>query len=360
MALLRCQSVKLLNMISDNRLLLKTPDIFRSAQLSSTMCSKPAVLATRSRETFPPTVLNELESSCSVTYWKTNTPIPHQDLLKMIKGKDALLCLLTDQVNEEVLQESDKLKVVATMSVGYDHLDLEALKERNIKVGYTPGVLTDATADLTVAVLLATSRRLLEGNMALKSGNWSTWSPQWMCGPQLSGSTVGIVGLGQIGRSVMLRLKPFGVNRFVYCGRSKKDDGWEEGAEFLTFDELLQSSDFVIITCSYAPDLHHMFNSRAFGLMKESSVLVNTSRGGVINQDDLVEALTNHKIFGAGLDVMTPEPLPTDHPLIKLNNCVLVPHLGSATIQTREKMLKITVENILAGLHNQPMPAQIC
>jgi len=179
------------------------------------------------------------------------------------------------------------------------------------------------------------------------------------CGPELSGSTVGIVGLGQIGQAVMHRLRPFKVARFVYSGRSKKDESWEEEAEFVAFDELLKVSDFVVVTCSYSPELHHMFDSRAFGLMKNSSIFVNTSRGGIVNQDDLVTALTSRTIFAAGLDVMTPEPIPTDHPLTKLDNCVLIPHVGSAGLQTRTKMTEMTVENLLAGLQGRPMPAQL-
>jgi len=157
----------------------------------------------------------------------------------------------------------------------------------------------------------------------------------------------------------MKRLQPFNVDRFVYSGRTKKDDSWEDGAQFVTFDELLQVSDFVIVTCAYSAELHHLFDSRAFGLMKKTSVLVNTSRGGIINQDDLVTALSSGTIFAAGLDVMTPEPLPTDHLLAKLDNCVLIPHLGSATIQTRGKMTQMTVDNLLAGLQDKPMPAQL-
>jgi len=320
---------------------------------------KPKVFTTRSRDSFPTSALETLEASCDVSYWKDNSVIPKQDLLNNIGDKDALFCLLTDKIDKEVLEAAKNLKVLATMSVGYDHLDLDTLKSKNIRVGYTPGVLTDSTADLTVSLLLATSRRLLEGSKALKDGKWSAWSPMWMCGPELAGSTVGIVGLGQIGKAVMNRLKPFGVSKFVYHGRSKKDSDYEDGAEFLSFEDLLQVSDFVLVTCAYSPDLHHKFNSAAFNKMKSSSILVNTSRGGIINQDDLVEALKNKTIFAAGLDVMTPEPLPTSHPLTSLENCVLIPHLGSATIQTRTVMAKMTVENILAGLAEKTMPAQL-
>ena len=321
--------------------------------------SKLKVFTTRSRDSFPNSAMEVLESSCDVSYWKDNSVIPKEDLISNIKDKDALFCLLTDKVDKEVLDSANNLKVVSTMSVGFDHLDLGTLKAKNVKVGYTPGVLTDSTADLTVSLLLATSRRLLEGSAALKAGGWSAWSPLWMCGPELAGSTVGIVGLGQIGKAVMKRLKPFGVAKFVYCGRTQKDADYEDGAEFITFEELLTVSDFVLVTCSYSPDLHHKFDKKAFSMMKQTSILINTSRGGIINQEDLVEALKNKDIFAAGLDVMTPEPLPISHPLTTLDNCVLIPHLGSATIQTRTIMSKMTVENILAGLAGKTMPAQL-
>jgi len=321
--------------------------------------SKPKVYTTRSRDSFPSSVMSVLESSCEVSYWVDNSVIPKKDLISNIKDKDALFCLLTDKVDKEILDSADNLKVVSTMSVGFDHLDLEALAAKGVKVGYTPGVLTASTADLTVSLLLATSRRLIEGSTALKCGTWSSWSPLWLCGPELSGSTVGIVGLGQIGQAVMTRLKNFGVAKFVYCGRTKKDADYEDGAQFVTFEELLTVSDFVLVTCSYSPDMQHKFDKKAFSKMKQTSILINTSRGGIINQDDLVEALKNKDIFAAGLDVMTPEPLPISHPLIALDNCVLIPHLGSATIQTRTIMSKMTVDNILAGLADKPMPAQL-
>jgi len=321
---------------------------------------KPTVFATRARASFPTEEIEKLEQECEVTYWKDDSVIPKEDLMLNVKNKDAILCLLTDKIDSDVLKEAGKLRVLATMSVGFDHLDVEGLKGKGVKVGYTPGVLTDATAELTVALLLATSRRLMEGNKALKNGEWRSWSPLWMCGPQLSGSTVGIVGLGNIGQAVMSRLKPFGVRKFVYSGRNKKDAGQENGAEFVSFEDLLKISDFVIITCSYSPDLHKKFNKNAFSLMKNSSILINTSRGGIIDQEDLIEALKSGQIFAAGLDVMTPEPLPSEHPLTHVDNCVLVPHLGSATIQTRTEMMTMTVKNIIAGLNDQKMPAQLC
>jgi len=317
------------------------------------------VFVTRCRQSFPAAAMERLEAQCQVSYWRDNSVIPKAELQAGLRGQHALLCLLTDKLDEEMLEGAGELKVVATMSVGHDHLDLAALHRRNIAVGYTPGVLTASTADLTVSLLLATSRRLMEGSAALRAGDWPAWSPQWLCGPELAGSTVGIVGLGNIGRAVMARLKPFGPSRFLYSGRCKKEEDWEDGAEFVSFEQLLQHSDFVLVTCAFSPELHHKFDKAAFATMKSSAVFINTSRGGIVNQEDLAEALSTNQIFAAGLDVMTPEPLPPSDPLTRLSNCVLVPHLGSATIQTRAIMANMTVENILAGLEGTKMPARV-
>lgn len=246
------------------------------------------------------------------------------------------------------------------MSVGYDHLSVDELKKRNIKIGYTPNILTDATAELTIALLLATSRRLLEASEEARTGGWAAWSPFWMCGPSLSGSTVGIVGFGRIGQEVAKRLKPFNVKRIIYQNRSAKDNEAKEiGTERVTFDELLKNSDFVIVTISLTPESSNMFNDDTFKKMKSTAVLVNTSRGGVVDQDALVRALQNRTIWAAGLDVMIPEPLPLDNPLFKLKNCIILPHIGSASLDTRRNMAALTAKNIVAGLKNENMPAEL-
>jgi len=321
------------------------------------------ILVTRSRQAFPTEAMNLLEQSCQVTYHTEDKPIPKEDLLAGIKDKDGLLCLLTDKIDSQVLDAAgSSLKVVGTMSVGTDHLDIKEMKSRNIRIGYTPDVLTAATADLAVALLLATSRRLLEGNKALKTGGWSSWDPLWLCGPGLSGSTVGIVGLGRIGEAIMCRLKPFGVSQFVYSGRSKKPDHVENGAKFVTFDQLIETADFVMVSTAFTEQMRGLFNKEVFDRMKSSAVLINISRGGIINQEALYDALKTKQIFAAGLDVMEPEPLPTDHPLTKLDNCVLIPHLGSAELQTRGLMANMTVNNILNALSGdteKKMPAEL-
>ena len=302
-----------------------------------------------------------LEAACDVTYWREDSVIPAPELAAAVRDKAGLLCLLTDRVDSAVLEAGPALRVVATLSAGHDHLDLASLRARNILVASTPGVLTAATAELTVALLLATSRRLLEGSAALRAGKWRGWSPLWLCGPQLTGATVGIVGLGNIGQAVMARLQPFGVRRFLYWGRARKEAAAERGAEFVPFSTLLRESDFVVVTCAYSPELRHKFDTEAFQQMKRSAVLVNTSRGAVLDQAALEAALRTGQISAAGLDVMTPEPLPPDHPLTRLGNCVLVPHLGSATTQTRAAMADITVDNLLAALagNTEAMPSRL-
>lgn len=321
--------------------------------------SKPKLLLTRTPEELPSKSIEMLKPHFDMTFWNKAGPIEQDSLLRMIVDKDALFCLLTDTVDKQVLDQAPDLKVIGSMAVGYDHLDLTAAKSRGIKVGYTPDVLTDATAELTVALLLATSRRLFEASEQLKSGGWGSWDPLWMCGPSLKGSTVGIVGLGRIGQAVQRMLEPFGVSQFLYTGKNQLDPGLTRAAEYSTFEDLLSRSDFVIATCALTEDTRHMFNRQAFELMKPSAVFINTSRGGVVDQEALEWALSNNQISLAGLDVMTPEPLPTNHPLINLKNCILIPHIGSATLQTRTRMATLTAENLIAGIHGQPMPAQL-
>ncbi|XP_005105201.1 glyoxylate reductase/hydroxypyruvate reductase [Aplysia californica] len=308
----------------------------------------------------PPKALQMLQAGCDVNCWDSDEPPSRKGYLDSVRGIDALFCLLTDKIDAELLDAAGPgLKVVSTMSVGHDHIDLQECKARKITVGYTPGILTSATAELTVALLLATSRRLKEGMRAVVNGEWGTWKPTWLCGSGLDGSTVGIVGLGRIGIAVAQCLKPFGVAQFLYSGRSEKPEAESIKAKFVPFDDLLQTSDFVIACCALTQDTAGLFNKDAFSKMKKSAIFVNSSRGGVVNQEDLLHALTSGEIAGAGLDVTSPEPLPTDNPLLKLDNCVVLPHIGSATYSTREAMAVLAAENLLAGVRGEPMPCQL-
>ncbi|KAI8854824.1 glyoxylate reductase [Chytridium lagenaria] len=270
--------------------------------------SKPKVFATR---LIPPKALQTLreDQRVDVEVWESNEAIPRQTLLEKAAGVEGVLVMLTDKVDEEFM----KAAVVSTMSTGYDHIDINIAKTRpNLKLGYTPDVLTDCTAEITVGLLLATAHRFKEASKTVTDGTWGNWSPTWMCGMQLTGKTIGFVGFGRIGTAVAERLVPFKPAKFIYSSPSKKQRGEE---------------------------LHpHLFNKSTFKLMKPTSVLINTARGGIVHHDDLYDALNTGVIGSAGLDVTDPEPFPRTHPLTTLNNCTILPHIGSATNETREAM----------------------
>ncbi|XP_033829839.1 glyoxylate reductase/hydroxypyruvate reductase [Periophthalmus magnuspinnatus] len=310
----------------------------------------------------PPEGMQILSSAgvCEMSVWDSDEPVPKTELLKGVQGAAGILCLLSDKIDAEVLNAAGpNLKVISTLSVGFDHLALDEIKKRGIRVGYTPDVLTDATAELTVALLLATARRLPEGVEEVKNGGWSTWKPLWLCGYGLSGSTVGIIGLGRIGMAIAQRLMPFGVKRLLYTGRTAKPHAAEVNGEFAPIDTLLSESDFIVISCSLTPETQGLCDKAFFSKMKNTAVFVNTSRGAVVNQEDLYEALKNGQIAAAGLDVTTPEPLPTNHPLLTLKNCVVLPHIGSATYSTRGIMSSLAARNLLAGLQGTDMPSEL-
>ncbi|DAA26797.1 glyoxylate reductase/hydroxypyruvate reductase [Bos taurus] len=300
-------------------------------------------------------------ADCEVEQWDSDEPIPREDLEQRMAGAQGLLCLLSDRIDKKLLDAAGaNLKVISTMSVGVDHLALDEIKKRGIRVGYTPGVLTDATAELAVSLLLTTCRRLPEAIEEVKNGGWTSWKPLWMCGHGLSQSTVGIVGLGRIGQAIARRLKPFGVRRFLYTGRQPRpQEAAEFQAEFVSTPKLAAESDFIVVACSLTPATRGLCNKDFFQWMKKTAVFVNISRGEVVDQDDLYQALASGQIAAAGLDVTTPEPLPTNHPLLTLKNCVILPHIGSATHRTRNIMSVLAADNLLAGLRGEPMPSEL-
>ena len=282
---------------------------------------------------------------------------PAMVLLEQVRGVDGVYCLLTERIDGELLDAAGpQLKVVSTMSVGYDHVDLPALRARGVALGNTPGVLTETTADLALALLLAAARRLPEAWSAAKDGTWGPWQPEWMTGRDVHGSTVGIVGLGRIGAAVARRLLGFGC-RIVYSGPRPRPELAEPlGAAYLSFEQLLAESDFVSIHCPLNDATRHLFGAAAFAAMKPTAILINTSRGPVVDQEALYQALKRGQIAAAGLDVTTPEPLPVDHPLFSLPNCVVLPHIGSASIATRLQMALMAAENLIAGVEGKPLP----
>lgn len=317
--------------------------------------SRPRTLVTRR---IPQAGLELVQKETEVRQWDSDEPIPRETLLEWVKGVDGLYCLLTERIDEELLDAAGpSLKVVSTLSVGYDHIDVKACRRRNIAVGNTPGVLTETSADLAVALLLATARRLPESIDAVRNGEWTTWKPEWMAGYDVYNSTVGIVGLGRIGAAVARRLHGGFNCRILYNSPSPKPDVAEPlGAEFTDFPDLLAESDFISIHVPLNAQTRHLFNAEAFRRMKRTAILINTSRGGTVDQEALYDALVSGEIAAAGLDVTTPEPLPTDHPLLRLPNCVILPHIASASYATRSKMALLAAENIVAGVKGLPLP----
>ncbi|KAF9286736.1 hypothetical protein BGZ74_001248 [Mortierella antarctica] len=296
-----------------------------------------------------------------IVQWKEDRAIPRSELLSLAKGADGILCLLTDKIDAEVLDAAGpQLKVVSTMSVGYDHVNVPELEKRNVVLGITPGVLTEATADSTVLLVLAAARRLREGVDAVLQGKWGTWSPTWLLGSQLTDKTVGIVGLGRIGVAVAKRLQAFGVQKFLYQGTRPKPETEKEiqGAhvEFSDLDRLLKESDVICVCCALNDKTQNMFNYETFSKMKSSVVFVNTARGGIVEQPGLIRALKEGKLGSVGLDVTVPEPLPTDSELLKFPNCIVLPHIGSGTLETRTAMSEIAIENVLSGIKGEKIP----
>lgn len=305
----------------------------------------------------PAVALERIKSALGDVQTEHTPVMPREALLAAVAGKSGILCLLNDKIDAELLDAAGStLKVISTMSVGYDHIDLRACEARGVAVGNTPGVLTETTADLTLALLLATARRIPEGMAAVRDGSWGAWQPEWMVGRDLYGAKVGIVGMGRIGQAVARRLAGFGC-RILYTGTGEKENlDPALGASYRTLENLLAESDFVTLHCPYNAQTHHLINRNTLARMKPSAILINTTRGGVVDQAALWDALSSGAIAAAGLDVTSPEPLPVDHPLLSLPNCVILPHLGSATIATRNRMALMAADNLIAGVNNLPLP----
>lgn len=317
--------------------------------------NKPTVFVARK---IPENGITMLSEYAKVRVHDGELPPTRQQLLAGVVGCSGILSLLSDRIDAEVLDAAgDQLRVVSNFAVGYNNIDVETLKEREIQVGNTPDVLTDATADIAVALLLAVARRLFEGWRAVEEGQWKTWEPLGWIGLDLRGKTVGIVGMGRIGEAVARRLHGAWGMKILYCSRSRKHELESAlGARHVALDELAQSSDIVSVHAPLTAQTTNLIDARILSIMKPSSVLINTSRGEVVDQDALIRALSKKQIFGAGLDVCTPEPLPVDSPLHKLDNCLVLPHIGSATIAARNSMSERAAANILAGLNSQPLP----
>lgn len=309
---------------------------------------RPSVYITRR---IPDSTLEKISQVCQVEMWEEeDIPVPRAVLEEKIENIDGLFCLLTETIDVALLQKAKQLKVISNMAVGYNNIDVAAATEKGIFVTNTPGVLTETTADLTFALLMATARRIVEASDFLREGRWKTWSPMLLTGQDIYGATLGIIGLGRIGESLAKRAKGFDM-RILYHNRSRKEEAEKIGGiEYAELDSLLRESDFVCVMTPYTEETRNLIGERELSLMKKSAILINTARGGIVNEAALYEALKQNQIWAAGLDVFEQEPVSPDHPLLTLPNVVTLPHIGSASIQTRTRMAELAAANLIQGV----------
>lgn len=299
--------------------------------------------------------LAPLEGRCRMVIGPVDATQLAQDVEACLPEAVGLLCLLTIPITEAVLARAPRLRVVSNMAAGVDNIDLVACTRRGIPVGNTPGVLTEGTADLTFALLLAAARRLPQASQDAQEGRWKTWSPAGWLGADLHDASLGIIGFGKIGRAVAKRAVAFGM-RVYYTDQEENPEASSLPATYLPFDDLIQSCDFISIHTPLTPQTRHMIDEDALQKMKSSAILVNTARGPIIHMQALARALKEGWIRAAALDVTDPEPLPANHPLFQLPNCLITPHIGSATWNTRRKMAELACFNLLAGLEGIRLP----
>jgi len=316
--------------------------------------SRPKVFVTR---IIPEVGLEMIRAACETVVWPEQLPPSPEKLRELTADCDGLVSLLTDKIDGEFLSACPKLKVVSNFAVGVNNVDVAACTSRGIPVGSTPDVLTEATADIAVTLLLAAARRLVESASDAKEGHWLTWEPLGWLGQDLVGRTLGIVGMGRIGFATAKRLHHGWGMKVLYTARSAKPQADQElGARYVEMTELLALSDYVSIHADLNPTTKNLFSTPQFQQMKPTAVFVNTSRGPLVDQVALADALRRKVIFAAGLDVTDPEPLPPEHELYGLSNCVITPHIASATIDTRNAMARMCAENLLAGVFGKRLP----
>ena len=314
---------------------------------------RPKVYVTRR---LPEKALEELNKDVDIAIWDYETPPPYEVILENVPGKQGLLCLLTDRIDSRLIEAGQDLKVISQAAVGYDNIDVQAATQKGIRVGNTPDVLTDATADFAFALLLAAARRIGEGIDYVRNGLWETWGLTLLLGQDVYGATLGIIGFGRIGQAVAKRARGFDM-KVLYHSR-KRDEAAEAelGAEFCALDDLLRRSDFVSLHVNLTEATVGMIGADELHRMKPTAILINTSRGPVVNQDALYKALKDKVIAYAALDVTDPEPLPPADKLLTLDNLIVEPHIASATVNSRTNMSLMAVRNLVAGVNNLPLP----
>jgi glyoxylate reductase len=314
---------------------------------------KPKVYVTR---LLPKPAMDRIFDFCDAKVWEGELPPPRDVLLQSVVEVEGLLSLLTDKVDAELMDRAKKLKVISNCAVGFDNIDVQAATKRGVIVGNTPGVLTDTTADFAFALLMAAGRRVVEGDRVVRAGKWKTWGPMILLGQDIHKATLGIIGFGRIGYAVAKRAQGFGM-KILYSDvvRNKQAES-ELGVEYVDLDRLLAESDFITVHTNLTPETHHLIGREQFAKMKRTAILVNTSRGPIVDNMALYDALRSGKIAYAALDVTEPEPMPADHPLLTLDNVVIVPHIASASVATRTKMALMATDNLIAGLKGEMPP----
>lgn len=306
------------------------------------MAHKPLVAVTR---LIPDAGLALLRNACEIRLWEGDLPPSPDELDHLLDGVEGALTLITDEIDDDVLSRHPELRVISNFAVGYDNVDVGAATGHGVAVCNTPGVLTETTAEMAFALLMITARRIVEGVDYVREGKWQTWGPRLLLGQDVYGATLGIVGLGRIGTEMARMARGFNM-RILATNRSHDQE----------LDQLLRESDFVSLHVVLTPETEQMIGARELGMMKPTSILINASRGPVVDTDALVDALRNNTIFAAGLDVTDPEPLPADHPLVSMPNCIVVPHIASATVSSRDNMATLAARNLLAVLHGETPP----
>lgn len=301
----------------------------------------------------PEEAVQPLRDKFTVRMWdEEDVVVPEEILKEEAKSADALWTTITDQITREIMESAPNLKIVANCAVGFNNIDLEAAKELGITVTHTPNVLTETTADLAMGLVLASARRITEAEKVLREGKWKSWTPMQLTGMDVFGATLGIIGMGRIGEAAAKRARGFEME-ILYHNRTRKMDTEEMyGFRYAELDDLLRESDFVLILAPLTDETRDLIKKRELRLMKNTAVLINVSRGGIVNEQDLYDALVEGEIWGAGLDVFETEPVPVDHPLLTLPNVTALPHIASASIQTRLAMMKLNeraIRDVLAG-----------
>jgi glyoxylate reductase len=300
--------------------------------------------------------MNLISAFCDAEVWPGELPPSREIILKRACGMDGLLCLLTDQIDGEIMDDiGSQLKVISNHAVGFDNIAVAAATARGIPVGNTPGILTEATADMAFALMLAAGRRIVAGDRAVRDGGWKTWSPSFMLGADFAGATLGLIGFGRIGRAVARRAAGFGMRILFHDPQPVAPEPGLTAAP-ADLDALLRASDFVSIHTTLNDETRGMVDASFLARMKPTAILINTARGAIVDQEALYEALKARRIFAAGLDVADPEPLPLDSPLLTLDNLVICPHIASASWQTRARMSRMAAENLIAGLKSERLP----